>query len=122
MSGSPYTERPPVSPPATDAAPCDQLALWGATIEDAFNRYHADNPHVYAELLRMAYRAKAAGYERWSVKAMVEILRWERAILTGNPDGFRCNDHHSSFYARLLSREPGLEGMFQTRKLRSAVA
>ena len=120
MTLSPYTTRPPISPDARDQAPKDQLSLLPATLEEQFNRYHADNPHVYDELLRMAYRAKAAGYQRWSVKAMVEILRWERAILTGNPDGFKCNDHHSSFYARLLSREPGIEGMFQTRKLRSA--
>lgn len=120
MGASPYTQVPPVSPDATDSAPCDQLALWGATTEDAFNRYHAEHPEVYRVLLSMARRGQELGYKRWSVDAIFHILRWETAIQTGNPDGFKLNDHFTAYYSRLLNREPGLEGMFRNRKLRSA--
>ena len=116
-TASPYTLRPAFRPDGHETL-CDQLPLFGPGIRDAFERYHAEHPEVYAALLRMAYRAQAAGYESWSVDAMFHILRWETAIITGNPDGFKLNCHHTAYYARLLNAEPGLEGMFRIRELR----
>ena len=110
MGASPYTQVPPVSPDATDSAPCDQLALWGATTEDAFNRYHAEHPEVYRVLLSMARRGQELGYKRWSVDAIFHILRWETAIQTGNPDGFKLNDHFRPTTAACSTASRGWKG------------
>ncbi len=119
MSASPYTMPQPVSPPAHDQAPGDQLALWGATLEDAFNRFHADNPHVYRLLLHFAREARARGYEHYGMKSLFERVRWHLDVETSDPDGFKLNNNLTAYYARLLNREPEFRGFFRTRELRS---
>lgn len=82
----------------------------------AFEAFHENNPHVYDQLVRMARQAKAAGVERWGMKRLFEVLRWERAIESrGEP--FLLNNNFTAFYARLvMEREPDLVGFFETRR------
>jgi hypothetical protein len=117
---APYTRRPSVSPDAADESVKSQLCLWGASIEDAFNRFHAANPHVYQLLLHFAREVRAAGFEHYSTDALFHRVRWHVDIETSDSDGFKLNDHFTAYYARLLNREPGLRGFFRTRELRQA--
>ncbi len=90
-----------------------------ASIEERFIAFHYANPHVYRNLKRLAAQLKAAGYTRASMKLLVEKLRWEYAIRTRHDEGaYVLNNDYTSRYARLLMREPGFEGMFETRGLR----
>ena len=88
-----------------------------ATIREAFLRFHRENPHVYDELVKLAFRAKYRGVKKVGIGMLFEVLRWGHALRTGGDD-FRLNNNYRSYYARLImSREPMLLGFFELRKL-----
>lgn len=91
------------------------------TIDDHFADFHGENPHVYENIKRIAYQAKAAGRKRIGMKLIFERLRWEYYIRTDRPEEeFMLNNNYTSRYARLLmANEPELAGMFETRILKS---
>ena len=88
-------------------------------LEADFQRFHAENPHVYTALERLAFKLRNRGVERWGVKALWEVLRSELALNTSEPVGtFRLNNNFTAYYARLLmERNPeDLGGFFETRE------
>jgi hypothetical protein len=88
------------------------------SIEEQFRRFHAENPHVYRELVRLARQARAAGAERLGMKQLFEVLRWEHQVRTSDWTGFRLNNNYTSYYARqIMDQEPDLRGVFETRQL-----
>jgi hypothetical protein len=88
-----------------------------ATIREAFLRFHAENPHVYERLVRLARRARRSGAERIGIGMLFEVLRWQHTLATKG-DVFLLNNNYRSYYARLIMQsEPDLEGVFETRKL-----
>lgn len=88
-----------------------------ATIAEAFARFHAENPHVYDELVRLARRAKRAGSSRIGIKMLFEVLRWRHTLRTGGDD-FKLNNNYHSYYARIImDRCPDLGDIFELRRL-----
>ena len=86
----------------------------------SFAEFHAANPHVYYELVRLAREAKAAGRTKLGAKELYEVARWHLRLRTRGDADFRLNNNHTSFYARLIqTQEADLAGMFETRKRRS---
>jgi hypothetical protein len=91
------------------------------TIEERFAAFHAANPDVYDELVRLARRARARGHRRMGIELCFGALRWNRLMQTTGERGFKLNDHSTSRYSRLIQeQEPDLAGFFETRELRSA--
>jgi hypothetical protein len=92
------------------------------TIDEKFLAFHNQNPHVYSELVELAYRAKNRGHKRMGIEMLFAIIRWRRAMRTVDEySNFKLNDHYTSRYARaIMENEPELEGFFQIRKLRAA--
>lgn len=89
--------------------------LFDLTRAERFERFHAENPQVFAALRDLALRAKARG-AKVGVRLLWERLRWELEVeVRRTEDGPRLNDHYPPFYARLLNREPGLADYFETR-------
>lgn len=89
----------------------------GLTIEEAFEAFHAANPHVYQTLVRMAWEAKNRGVRKVGIGMMFEVLRWNHALQTGGDD-FKLNNNYRSYYARrIMMDDPRLEGIFETRAL-----
>jgi hypothetical protein len=93
------------------------------TIEDRFANFHHQHPDVYTHLVRLARQARALGHQRIAIEMLWQVVRWER-IVVGLPDteegGYKLNDHYRSRYARLImTAEPDLEDLFETRTLRS---
>lgn len=84
----------------------------------AFRRFHAENPHVYERLKRLAFKLKVRGVERYGMKALWEVLRYEEALETNAPaSSFRLNNNYTASYARLLmAQEEDLEGFFELRE------
>ena len=98
----------------------DQLELrfeQPGSIDAAFWNFHTNHPEVYEGLVRLAYQADR---DRLGIKMLFEVLRWEW-IIRGLPDDaeeFKLNNNYTSRYARLIMEsEPGLEGVFETRRL-----
>lgn len=89
------------------------------SIDEAFAAFHAENPHVYAELKMLAMRARRRGASRIGIGMLFEVLRWRRTLRTDGED-FKLNNNYRSRYARMLNAEPELAGCFETRELRAA--
>lgn len=85
------------------------------TLQEKFEIYHAENPHVYVLFRKYAKMAKDRGYTRFSSKAIFERLRWHYAMETQG-DEFKLNNNYTAFYARELSKEPEFNGFFELRE------
>lgn len=91
------------------------------SIQERFALFHERNPQVYRHLVKLAHDAQERGFERIGIEMLWQVLRWEIAMRTRDPSGFKLNDHYRSRYSRLLmAQEPGLSGLFETRRLRAA--
>ena len=95
-----------------------------ATVDDrgdrsepiTFAQFHKMNPHVYAELRKLALFYVGRGRKRLSIKLLFEILR-SRFVETTGGGRFRLNNSYSAYYARLLmEQEPELDGVFDIRE------
>ncbi len=83
----------------------------------AFDKFHAENPHVYEWLLEKARIAKSRGKKHYSMRFLLGFFRWHTEMETNDPM-FKINDHHSPYYSRLIMAEhPEFEGFFQMRSL-----
>jgi hypothetical protein len=86
-------------------------------IEEAFRQFHAENPHVYDELVMLARRARNRGATRLGIGMLFEVLRWRHTLRTGG-DSFKLNNNFRSYYARMIMlREADLVDVFETRQL-----
>lgn len=91
-----------------------------ASIQSRFEAFHAANPAVYAELVAMCRKARAAGYRTVGIKMLWEVLRWNRLFTTKSDDEFKLNNYFTSRYARLITqREPDLADIFELRELQA---
>lgn len=102
----------------------DQLALSfdrKKTIQQQFEEFHAQNPWVYAEMVKLARRAKSRGAQKVGMKMLTEIVRWRRYLATQDfNSGFKVNNNYTSRYVRLIEeQEPDLRGLFETRELKA---
>lgn len=89
-------------------------------IQERFLQFHAAHPEVLTEIIRLADQARAAGRDRTSMKAIFEVIRWNRHVERG-ADQFKLNNVFTSRYSRLVGElRPDLAGMFETRELKSA--
>lgn len=91
------------------------------SIDQRFRDFHAENPGVYDELVKMARQIQARGYTRIGIELIWSAYRWNRMMRSG-PDeyGFKLNDHFRSRYARLIMvQEPDLANLFHIRTLRT---
>lgn len=90
------------------------------SIEERFERFHADNPHVYENLKLLALQLKRReGKRKVGMKMLFEVLRYEYRLQTRG-DKFKLNNDYTSRYARLMMKqEPELANFFYTRELRS---
>lgn len=99
------------------SAPSPQLSLWCCSeIARRFDEFHADNPRVYAVLVRLAREwVNSTGRRKLGIKTLYERARWEIALATSDAD-FKLNNNFTAFYARLImAQEPDLDGLFDLR-------
>lgn len=92
------------------------------SIEERWAAFHAEHPEVYVLFERFALRAVEQGAERVGSKAIWERMRWEVQV-EGGEDGFKLNNVFTPYYAReFLRRHPGLDGLFELRRVKGEVA
>ena len=112
---APYATQPALLDVAT-APIIEPSYAPGSSIEERFRQFHDANPHVYRQLRDMALELHSRGVRRYGLKALYEVLRYERAIAT-HGDEFRLNNNYTAHYARLIMDEtPALVGFFETRE------
>lgn len=92
-----------------------------ATIDDAFEAFHRDNPQVYVAFKRFVLEARLAGVSRLSADMLLHRVRWDSMIATAGSGGFKINNNFSSRYVRKFCEDfPHLAYLFEVRQLRSA--
>lgn len=80
--------------------------------------FHLEHPEVYNTLRDLTWQLVERGYRHLGIKMLWETLRYQTMLGAQVPgeDVVRLNNNHTSLYARLImEREPGLEGIFETR-------
>lgn len=91
-----------------------------SALQARFEAFHRDNPHVYAKLVQLTREARAVGHQLVGIGMLWEVMRWQLWMQTKSGDGLKLNNNHRSRYARLImTQEPDLAGVFETRELRS---
>jgi hypothetical protein len=94
-----------------------QDSLFESKLDTKFSQFHADNPQVYAILLRLARQAKERGRRKIGIGMLFEVVRWEMFLKTSDAD-YKLNNNYRSRYARLIMQlNPELDGIFETRGL-----
>lgn len=101
----------------------------GKTIQEAFNDFHKENPEVFLQIAKQADRAFRLGKKKFSVKQIIEYVRWEVFLETketdlfakkGETKHFKINNCYASRYARLLAEKyPHLADRIEMREIRS---
>lgn len=88
--------------------------------ERAFWEFHTANAHIYEHLEHLALQLRRSGVQRWGMKALWEVCRYELVLRTSaSARSFKLNNNHTAYYARLLmERNPELTGFFETREHR----
>ena len=84
--------------------------------QERFDRFHAENPHVYQLFKRFTFEAIKSGRERFSARTVIHRIRWYTTVETEDPQGFKINNNWSPFYARMFVRDhPGHDSFFEVR-------
>lgn len=88
-----------------------------AHIQEAFEKYHKANPHVFEFFKHFSTQAKKSGMQQFSANAIFERMRWHLNIETiGEP--FKLSNNYRAYYARKLMKEcPEFEGFFKIKQL-----
>jgi hypothetical protein len=83
---------------------------------EEFEKFNADNPNVYREIVRLSREAKAKGFQRLGIRMVYERMRWEFTMSSPTHSRFKLDDNFTSFYSRLIMKqEPDLNGFFEIR-------
>ena len=91
--------------------------------EAKFQEFHDSNPHVYALIEKFAFQVTRAGYGHYGMQALLERVRWHLSIETDDNTGFKINNNHGPYYARLFHKlNPRFEGFFRTRQIKGDYA
>lgn len=92
-----------------------QPTLFEISERSAFEKYHAENPEIYAQFKRFTFEKINRGFTHCGAKAVIERIRWETSASGG--DGFKINNNFPAYYARLFMKDfPKYEGFFRLRK------
>ena len=80
-----------------------------------FLAYLPDNLHVYEAFEREAMRIVRRGFEHYSARTIIEVLRHNSALAEhGGP--WKLNDWHTPYLARLFALlNPAFAGLFEFR-------
>ena len=87
------------------------------SISARFQRFHRENPSVYARLVELAWEGIGRGHQRLGMKQLFEVLRWSRDVDTNGEPYKLCNSYTSRYARLIMEQEPGLEGVFVTKGL-----
>ena len=93
--------------------------LNGHSIRDGFDKFNAENPHIFKAFEQQALRAIAKGRTKISSKLIINWIRWHE-FLESSDKNFKINDAFGSYYSRhFIEKHPQHKDVFEFRKLRN---
>jgi hypothetical protein len=86
------------------------------SIPSQFDKFHAENPHVYTILVKEARKwVRQFGRQKLGIAMLFERARWVLAFATNDPD-YKLNNNYRAYYARLIMhQEDDLDALFDIR-------
>lgn len=101
----------------------DGVPVTKQSLTDRFEKFHAENPDFYAELVELTREyLDQTGSKKAGIQMLIEVARWKSELKTKSTD-FRINNDFAAFYARLIMhQEYDLHGVFEVRRSREAEA
>lgn len=86
--------------------------------ERKFLDYHKENPHIYELFKRYALVAIESGRTRFGANSIIERIRWYSSVESEDDFGFKINNNHAPYYARLfVGQYPQHSKFFSLRNL-----
>lgn len=88
------------------------------TLQERFDEWieSREGRHAYVEVVAMAFRLRAAGHARYSMKALWEVIRTDRQTVGGPQAVWKLNNSYTSRMARrVMADYPDLAGFFELR-------
>lgn len=82
-----------------------QLTLYTRAHVAVFDEWLEQNPLVWELFERFTFEAIAAGMRRYSADAICHRIRWHVEIETCDRDGFKLNNNHVAYLARLFAKK-----------------
>ena len=73
-------------------------------LDDKFEQYHEDNPHVYDLFKHFTFELIEHGAKHYSPQAVIERIRWHTTIQTEG-DAFKINNNWSAYYSRMFMQD-----------------
>jgi len=95
----------------------DVVVEKNATLYEKFLAFHEANPKVYQRLYELSMQMKARGHKKIGIAMLFERMRWEWYEKTTDVSGYKLNNNHKAYYARLLMESPELVGFFDVRSI-----
>ena len=86
-------------------------------LEQKFNKFDADNPHVWEMFIRFADEFVRRDYKRLSASLVTERIRWETAIITRGSMFKICNNHRAYYARKWNNAFQDSEAKFTTKKI-----
>lgn len=77
------------------------------TRELEFDRWLIDNLEIWAEFCHLADRMRRQR-PRWSARAILHVLRWNRALRDASQPVFKINNNWSALMARKYNADRGV--------------
>jgi len=94
----------------------------GKTIQQAFEKFHADNPLIYSYYCDFALAWIKSGAKKISSKQIIGRIRWFIEVETKGEEAktWKVNDAFTCYFSRLfVSDFPEYQEYFNFRELRS---
>lgn len=87
-------------------------------LEREFDKFHNSNPHIYELFKKYVLQVIERGFQHYSARTIIHRIRWHTSVDTTDPEGFKINNNHSPYYARMfLAQYPQHAGFFRNRKV-----
>ncbi len=87
------------------------------SIEIAFREFHDENPEIYTKFSELCwYLYTQIGIRKCGVALIWERMRWDFVLQTRSTDGFKLNNNHKAYYARMfMASHPMFKDFFNIR-------
>lgn len=99
---------------------CDLLitTMCCAVYPTKFTDWLKDNEHVWDAFVAEAFRIIDRGFTHYSARTLVHYLRHHSAVAEHGRSGWKINDHHSPYLARLFCQaHPGHDDLWELREV-----
>ncbi len=96
------------------------MAQYQGLFTPAFRAWLPDNLHVYDAFEAEAMKLVRRGVKHYSARTIVHVLRHHSAVQEVAGDGWKINDHHSPYLARLFDLlNPQHVGLWEYRETKA---